>query len=139
VSATSFDRIFNVDARAAALLIGEFARRHIERGATWGRIVGLTSGGTGGFPGEVSYGAAKAAQENFTMAAARELADFGVTANMVYPPVTDTGWVTDEVRDAVRDSSEHVHVAEPAEVAAVIAYLVSDLGKLITANLVHLR
>ncbi len=99
----------------------------------------MTSGGPGGFPGEVSYGAAKAAQENLTMAAARELADHGVTANMVYPPVTDTGWVTDQVRDGVRSSSEHVHVAYPDEVAAVIAYLASDLGSLITANLVHLR
>ena len=26
-----------------------------------------------------------------------ELGRFGVTANMVYPPVTDTGWVNDEV------------------------------------------
>jgi len=45
----------------ADLVIAEFARRHIARGATWGRIVGLTSGGPQGFPGEVSYGAAKAA------------------------------------------------------------------------------
>jgi len=29
---------------AAALMIVEFARRHIARGA-WGRIIGLTSGG----------------------------------------------------------------------------------------------
>ncbi|MDQ3733155.1 MAG: hypothetical protein M3400_04010 [Actinomycetota bacterium] len=43
-------------------MIAEFARRHIARGAAWGRIVGLTSGGNHGFPGEVSYGAAKAAQ-----------------------------------------------------------------------------
>ena len=50
---------------------------------------------------------------------------FGVTANMVYPPVTDTGWATDEVRQAVRTSGEHVHVAHPDEVAAVIAYLAS--------------
>jgi 3-oxoacyl-[acyl-carrier protein] reductase len=99
----------------------------------------MTSGGSGGFPGEVSYGAAKAAQENLTMAAARELADVGVTANMVYPPVTDTGWVTDQVREAVQASSEHVHVAHPDEVAVVIAYLASDLGRLLTANVVHLR
>lgn len=138
-SPATIDRVFNVDGRAAALLVSEFARRHIERGASWGRIIGLTSGGPGGFPGEVSYGAAKAAQENFTMAAARELAEFGITANMVYPPVTDTGWVTEEVREVVRTSIEHVHVAHPDEVAAVIAYLASDLGQLITANLLHLR
>jgi 3-oxoacyl-[acyl-carrier protein] reductase len=51
-----------------------------------GRIIGLTSGGDLGFPEEVSYGAAKAAQTNYTMAAALELAPFGVTANMVSPP-----------------------------------------------------
>ena len=82
-------------------MIAEFARRHIARGADWGRIIGLTSGGDLGFPEEVSYGAAKAAQSNYTMSAALELAPYGVTANMVYPPVTDTGWVTDAVRDMV--------------------------------------
>ncbi len=38
VSAASFDKVFAVDARAAALLIAEFARRHVARGASWGRI-----------------------------------------------------------------------------------------------------
>ena len=33
----------------------------------WGRIVGLTSGGPMGFPSEVTYGAAKAAQVNYTL------------------------------------------------------------------------
>lgn len=139
VGGSTFDQVFAIDARAAALLMSEFSRRHIQRGATWGRIIGLTSGGPGGFPGEVSYGAAKAAQENFTMAAARELAAFGVTANIVHPPVTDTGWVTDAVRDVVRRSDDHVHIAMPEDVAAVLAYLVSDLGELISANVVRLR
>jgi 3-oxoacyl-[acyl-carrier protein] reductase len=58
LSASSFDRVLGVDARGAALLIAEFAKRHIRRDATWGRIVGLTSGGSDGFPEEVSYGAA---------------------------------------------------------------------------------
>ena len=67
-------------------MIAEFARRHIARQATWGRVIGLTSGGELGFPEEVSYSAAKAAQVNYTMSAAVELAPFGVTANMVHPP-----------------------------------------------------
>jgi 3-oxoacyl-[acyl-carrier protein] reductase len=53
--------------RASAALIAEFARRHVARQATWGRIIGLTSGGRAGFPGEVSYGAAQAALENYAM------------------------------------------------------------------------
>lgn len=139
VTAETFDQQFAVDARAAALLIAEFARRHIARGANWGRIVGLTSGSSMGFPNEVSYGAAKSAQENYTMAAALELGEHGITANIVYPPVTDTGWVTDEVREYVARSPEHFNVAEPAEVAEVIAFLCSEAAGLLTGNIVRLR
>lgn len=139
VTAQTWQRQFSVDAMAAALLIGEFARRHVARGATWGRIVGLTSGGGLGFPEEVSYGAAKAAQVNYTMSAALELAAYGVTANVVQPPVTDTGWVTAAVREFVASSDRHVHVASPEEVANVIAYLASDDAWLITANEITMR
>ena len=139
VSAETVAQQFSVDASGSALLISEFARRHAERGASWGRIIGLTSGGSNGFPGEVSYGAAKAALENYTMSAAFELSDLGITANIVYPPVTDTGWVTDAVRELVRKRSELINVATPEEVARVIAYLVSDEGRLITGNIVRLR
>jgi len=97
------------------------------------RIIGLTSGGPLGFPEEVSYGAAKAALENYTMSAALELAGRGITANVVHPPVTD------QVRQAVDDSPTLIHVAQPEEVAAVITYLASDHARLITGNIIHLR
>jgi 3-oxoacyl-[acyl-carrier protein] reductase len=139
VTAASWSQQFKVDAMAAALMISEFAQRHIARGGDWGRIIGLTSGGDLGFPEEVSYGAAKAAQMNYTMSAALELAPYGITANVVYPPVTDTGWVTDAVRQEVAARRELVHIASPAEVAEVIAYLASDAAALITANVITLR
>jgi 3-oxoacyl-[acyl-carrier protein] reductase len=139
VTAATWHRQFAVDAMGAALMIAEFARRHIARQATWGRIIGLTSGGDLGFPEEVSYGAAKAAQVNYTMSAAVELAPFGVTANMVHPPVTDTGWVTGAVREQVADSPGLVHVAAPGEVAGVIAWLASDAAALVTGNVLTLR
>jgi 3-oxoacyl-[acyl-carrier protein] reductase len=139
VSAATIDAQFHVDARASALLIAELAARHRQRGDGWGRVVSLTSGGPQGFPGEVSYGAAKAALENYTLAAAAELAGLGITANVVYPPVTDTGWVTDAVREAVRTSTEHAHVAAPAEVAEVIAWLCTDAARLVSGSLIRLR
>jgi 3-oxoacyl-[acyl-carrier protein] reductase len=92
-----------------------------------------------GFPTEVSYGAAKAALENYTMSAAFELAQFGITANIVYPPVTDTGWVNDAVREHMNNTSDLIHIVKPEEVAEVIAFLSSDFARLITANIVHLR
>ena len=139
VSTATIDQQFAVDARGGALLIAEFARRLIARRARWGRIVSLTSGGPLGFPDEASYGAAKAALVNYTMTAALELAEHGVTANAVYPPVTDTGWITSAVREFVAASPEHFHVADPEEVADVIAWLVSEHGRLVTANVIQLR
>ncbi len=139
VTAALFDRTFGVDARAGALMIAEFARRHIVRDATWGRIVGLTSGGPNGFPSEVTYGAAKMALENYTMAAATELGRRGVTANMVHPPITDSGWVNDAIRVFAATSSDHFHVADPVEVAGVIAWLCSDAARMVTGNVIRMR
>lgn len=138
VDADAHDRQFAIDARAPALLIAEFARRHVRRGATWGRIIGLTSGGPAGFPEEVSYGAAKAAQENYTMSAAAELGRYGVTANMVYPPATDTGWITAAVEEAVRAGSPLRHVGQPEEVAEVIVFLASHQARYVTGQVIRM-
>ena len=67
------------------------------------------------------------------MSAALELARFGITTHMVQPPVTDTGCVSDAVRDAV--ASPLFHVASPA----VVVYLASGAAVLITANVITLR
>lgn len=139
MSAELFDRTFGVDARAGALMIAEFSRRLIEREGTWGRIVGLTSGSVNGFPSEVTYGAAKAALENYTMSAAAELGRRGVTANMIHPPITDSGWVNDSVRHFAATSSDHFHVAEPSEVADVIAWLCTDAARMVTGNVIRMR
>ena len=136
VDAESYERQFAVDVRAPALLIAEFARRHVRRGASWGRIIGLTSGGPHGFPEEVSYGAAKAAQENYTMSAAAELRRHGVTANVVRPPATDTGWVTPEVEEQVRAAGPLGRVGLPEEVAEVILFLASHQARHITGQLI---
>jgi 3-oxoacyl-[acyl-carrier protein] reductase len=137
VTARTIDQVLAVDARAAALLIAEFAQRHIARHGQWGRIVGLTSGEEDGFPEEVSFGAAKAAQVSFTLSAGAELARFGVTANVVHPPITDTGWINTRTAAAARSAGRRV--ATPKEVAEVIAYLASDAAALITGNVIKLR
>jgi 3-oxoacyl-[acyl-carrier protein] reductase len=139
VTAELFDHTFGVDARAGALMIAEFARRHIARDGTWGRIVGLTSGGSSGFPSEVTYGAAKMALVNYTMSAATELGRLGVTANMIHPPITESGWVNESIREFAATSSEHFHVAEPGEVAAVIAWLCTDEAGMVTGNVIRMR
>lgn len=136
VGAESFDAHVAVDARGGALLIAELARR-LPRDGAGGRIVSISSGGPGGFPSEVSYGAAKAALEHLTMSAAAELAPLGVTANVVLPPITDTGWVTDAVRHAAAAAGQRV--AEPAEVARVVGWLCTDAARLVTGNRIRLQ
>jgi 3-oxoacyl-[acyl-carrier protein] reductase len=58
---------------------------------------------------------------------------------MVHPPVTDSGWVTDAVREQVAASPTLIHIATPDDVAEVSAYLASDAAALITANKITLR
>jgi 3-oxoacyl-[acyl-carrier protein] reductase len=139
VSSESHDRQFAVDARAGAGLISEFSRRHVAREASWGRILAMTSGSADGFPGEVSYGAAKAALVNYVRSAARELGRFGITANVVYPPATDTGWVSETAERAVLSSSPLEHVGQPHEVAEVIVYLASEQARFVTGNVVRMH
>jgi 3-oxoacyl-[acyl-carrier protein] reductase len=73
------------------------------------------------------------------MSAGFELADRGITANVVRPPVTDTGWVTPAVEKAVNESDDLFHIAQPEQVAATVSYLCSDEAELITANVLQLR
>jgi 3-oxoacyl-[acyl-carrier protein] reductase len=137
VSAEAHDRQFAVDPRAGALLIAEFAARHLARLASWGRIVAFTSGGPDGFPQEVSYGAAKAALENYVSSAAAELFSHGITANVIYPPVTDTGWISAGVREQVEKAD--MRVAQPEEVAEVVLMLMSEQARCLTGSLLRMR
>ncbi len=139
VTAASADAQLLVDARAGALLLAEFIDRHRRRGADWGRIVTMTSGTGGGYPGQVSYGAAKAALISYTLSAAAEMADDGVCANVVYPPVTDTGWITDDVRAFVAGDHEHHHIATPDEVADTVVWLCTQANHLVNGNVIRLR
>ena len=139
VTVESADLQLHVDARAGALLMAEHVERHRARGDDWGRIVTLPSGEGRAFPGEVSYGAAKAALISYTLSAAAELAGDGITANVIYPPVTDTGWITDDVRAFVERDLDHHHVAEPSEVADVIGWLCAEAGRVVTGNVLRLR
>jgi 3-oxoacyl-[acyl-carrier protein] reductase len=138
VDAASIDAQFAVDSRAGALLIAELAARIEARGSSGGRIVVLTSGAEVGFPGEVSYGATKAALVHYAMSASIELSPLGVTANAVHPPITDTGWVNDEVVRFVEGDPRFYDVAAPEEVADVIAFLVSEAGGRVTGTTIRM-
>lgn len=128
VNAANFDANFAVDARGSALMMAEFARRYLERGATAGWVLGLTSGGEMGFPEEATYGAAKAAMESYTMTLALELQADGVRANTLHPPVTDTGWLDPDLR--AQFVADGIRIATPGEVAEVALDLCASTSSL---------
>jgi NAD(P)-dependent dehydrogenase (short-subunit alcohol dehydrogenase family) len=70
--------------------------------------------------------------------AASELGPYGITANVVHPPVTDTGWITPEVERAAIASSPLRHVAQPDEVAEVVVLLASDQARSITGQILRM-
>jgi 3-oxoacyl-[acyl-carrier protein] reductase len=72
------------------------------------------------------------------MAAAQELGRYGVTANMVYPPVTDTGWITPAVQQAAVAGSPLRHLAQPDEVAEVIVLLASHQARHLTGQVIRM-
>ncbi|TVZ05949.1 SDR family oxidoreductase [Trebonia kvetii] len=127
----SFDRHFAVNARASWLLIREYGLRF--RGAPGaGRIISLTSDHT---VGNLPYGASKGALDRITLAAARELAHLGVTANAINPGPTDTGWMTDDLRQAVLGQTPLGRLGTPQDTASLVTFLCSPQGGWINGQL----
>jgi NAD(P)-dependent dehydrogenase (short-subunit alcohol dehydrogenase family) len=118
-SVESFDAHFAVNARGSGLLIQEFANRFTgEVGA--GRILALTSDAT---VGNMPYGASKGALDRIVIAAARELASHGITANVINPGPVDTGWISDELRASIVAASPQHRVGQPRDTAAGVVPL----------------
>jgi NAD(P)-dependent dehydrogenase (short-subunit alcohol dehydrogenase family) len=96
-----------------------------ERG--FGRIVAISSGAaTHGLPGQVAYSASKAGLLGMVRTIAAENAAHGITANAVLPGMVATEAVLampPAVLERVRASLPSGRMAEPSEVAALVAFL----------------
>lgn len=136
IKAESNDRHFAVNARAVALLIAEYARRRIEQGKHWGRIITISTDGAPGFAGEISYGASKYAAESYTRAAAFELGKYGITANIVSPGPTQTGWIRPELEAQIIVETPLRRIGQPEDVADVIVFLASEQGRWISGQMI---
>jgi 3-oxoacyl-[acyl-carrier protein] reductase len=137
VSAASHDDHFAVNSRAVALMMAEFARHHVARGATWGRIVNVSTDGATSFPGEVSYGASKYALESYSRSAAAELGRYGITVNVVSLGPIQTGWITPELAESVARATPLGRVGEPEDAADAIVLLASHQARWITGQLLY--
>jgi 3-oxoacyl-[acyl-carrier protein] reductase len=127
----SFDRHFAVNARATWLLIREFGRRFTVAPGT-GRIISLTSDHT---VGNLPYGASKGALDRITLAAARELAHLGVTANVINPGPVDSGWMSEEIREHCVRNTPLGRLGTPQDTAHLVDFLCSREGEWINGQL----
>ncbi|WP_309071457.1 SDR family oxidoreductase [Arthrobacter sp.] len=126
----SFDRHFAVNVRAAWQLIRAFALQCPDDG---GAIVALTSDHT---VHNLPYGASKGALDRIVIAAARELGGRNISSNVLNPGPVDTGWMTDDVREALTRQQPTGRLGTPADVAGVVAFLLSQQGRWISGQLV---
>jgi 3-oxoacyl-[acyl-carrier protein] reductase len=104
-----------------------------ERG--YGRIVNVTSyTGMHGNVGQAAYSAAKAGVIGFSRTAAKELARFGVTVNVVSPNAKTR--MTDSIPEREREAVEAMvplgRFAEPEEIASAVLFLASKEAGYIT-------
>lgn len=132
-SVEGFDRHYAVNARASWLLVREFGLRFagpIGRG----RIIGLTSDHV---PGNVPYGVSKGALDRIVLAATHEFAHLGVTANVINPGATDTGWMTKEQLSDFARSAPLGRVGLPEDCARLVSFLCSEEGGWINGQLLQ--
>ena len=125
-----FDRAIEVNVRAVVL--GMRAVVPAMRGAGGGRIVVTAStSGIGGDPNMWAYNTAKGAVINLVRAAAVDLGADAITVNAVCPGPTETAMTSaistmPDVYEGLRRRIPLQRWGRPEEVAAVIAFLVSD-------------
>lgn len=107
----------------------------------WGRIVSTSSvAALMGNRGQVNYAAAKGALNSATRALALEVATRGITVNAVAPGIIATGMTESMFDDETISRLVPMKRAGlPAEVAALVAYLVSEEAAYVTAQVLSIN
>lgn len=105
-----------------------------------GRIITLSSvSGVAGNRGQVNYSAAKAGIIGATKALALELASRQITVNCVAPGLIETKMLNDEVIEHALKLIPQGRIGRPEEVAATVAFLLSEPAGYITRQVISVN
>jgi acetoacetyl-CoA reductase len=108
----------------------------------WGRVVVIASGAAvHGLPGQVAYAASKAGLIGMAKTVAAENAGRGITANAVLPGMVATEMVKgmpEEIRERLLAELPSGRMAEPWEVAGLVAYLASEEASYVTGQVIEI-
>jgi 3-oxoacyl-[acyl-carrier protein] reductase len=126
-----YDFVFNANTKGVFFILQEAARR-VRDG---GHILVTSTGGTRMFFTNTSlYLGSKGAVEQFVRALSRELGPRNITVNALLPGFTNTDLLPDRDRAVAAGMSPFGRIGEPAEVAAVAAFLVSGAAGWVTGQ-----
>ncbi len=130
-SVESFDLHFAINARATWLLVREFGKQFQGEFGT-GRIIAITSDHTAG---NLPYGASKGAMDRIVLASAQEFRSLGITANVINPGATDTGWMSADLKADMQSRTLLNRVGMPQDCANLVKFLCSKEGGWINGQL----
>ncbi len=138
--ADDFRSVWEVHFIGTVNFIMACSKNMIEKG--YGAIVNVSSiYGKVGCKGESAYSSAKAAVVGLTKSLAREFGRKGIRVNAVMPGLTATptiqSMMNEKIRDIFIEETPLGRIAQPHEIAAVIAFLLSDESSFITGSVIE--